>query len=52
MVDESASPAEVAWLLDQPRRLAPGACERAGISFDGAANAAARLTADVAVQAA
>ena len=45
MVDESASPAEVSWLLDQPRRLAAGACERAGISFDGAARAAARLTA-------
>lgn len=43
MVDESASPAEVAWLLDQPRRLAPGACERAGISFGGAAVAAAGL---------
>ncbi len=52
MVDESASPAEVAWLLDRPRRLPPGACERAGISFDGAANAAARLTAHVSVRAA
>ena len=52
MVDESASPAEVAWLLDRPRRLPHGACERAGISFDGAANAAARLTAQVSVRAA
>lgn len=44
MVDESASPAEVAWLLDQPRGLPVGACARAGISFDGAGVAAARLT--------
>ncbi len=43
MVDESASAAEVSWLLDQPRRLAPGACAAAGISFDGAAVAANRF---------
>ncbi len=52
MVDESASPAEVAWLLDQPRRLSPGACERAGITFDGAAVAATRLAANALVRAA
>lgn len=52
MVDESASPAEVAWLLDQPRRLAAGACERAGIRFDGAAIAASTLGARESVSAA
>ena len=44
VVDESASPDEVAWLLDQPRLLPEGACERAGLSLDGASFAAALLT--------
>jgi predicted glycosyltransferase len=43
VVDESASAAEVSWLLDQPRRLPSGACAAAGISFDGATVAARRL---------
>jgi predicted glycosyltransferase len=41
---DTATPEEVAWLLDQPRRLAPAACARAGISFDGAAMAARAVT--------
>lgn len=44
VVDETASPDEVAWLLDQPRLLPDGACERAGISLNGATFAAAMLT--------
>lgn len=44
VVDESASPDEVAWLLDQPRLLPDGACARAGISLDGAAFTARLLT--------
>jgi predicted glycosyltransferase len=44
VLDETATPEEVAWLLDQPRRLSRTACRRAGISFDGAATAAAALT--------
>ena len=44
VVDESASPDEVSWLLDQPRLLPDGACERAGISLDGASYAARMLT--------
>lgn len=44
VVDESASPDEVAWLLDQPRLLPAGACERAGMSLDGASFAAQLLT--------
>lgn len=47
VVDESASPDEVAWLLDQPRLLPEGACERAGISLDGASCAARLLTSRV-----
>jgi hypothetical protein len=43
MVDESASAAEVSWLLDQPRRLPSGACAAAGISFDGATVAGRHL---------
>lgn len=46
VMDETASPDEVAWLLDQPRLLAAGACERAGISLDGATFAASLLTSD------
>src|SRR4051812_7532383 len=44
VLDEQATPEEVAWLLDQPRRLGPSACAQAGISFDGAAAAARALT--------
>lgn len=44
VVDETASPDEVAWLLDQPRILPEGACERAGIALDGATSAAQLLT--------
>ena len=44
VVDETASPDEVAWLLDQPRLLPAGACERAGMSLDGAAFAARLIT--------
>jgi predicted glycosyltransferase len=44
VVDETASPDEVAWLLNQPRLLPDGACERAGISLDGATFAAEMLT--------
>jgi predicted glycosyltransferase len=44
VVDERASPDEVAWLLEQPRLLPPNACERAGISLRGAAFAAETLT--------
>ncbi|NUO36342.1 MAG: hypothetical protein HOQ27_14930 [Dermatophilaceae bacterium] len=44
VLDETATPEEVAWLLDQPRRLARTACASAGISFDGAALAAQVVT--------
>ena len=47
VVDETASPDEVAWLLDQPRLLPEGACERAGISLDGATFAASLLSSRV-----
>lgn len=43
VVDAGTSGHEVDWLLDQPRRLAPGALRRAGISLDGARLAARRL---------
>lgn len=46
MVDESAHPEEVAWLLDRPRELPAGACEAAGLHFDGAARAAELLVAE------
>lgn len=39
MVDAEADAAEAAWLLDQPRRLAPDALARAGIDLDGAGRA-------------
>jgi len=52
IVDEAASSDEVAWLLDQPRRLAPDACAKAGIQLDGAAVAAAGLASRVLVSAA
>jgi hypothetical protein len=34
---------EVEWLLDQPRRLAPGALARTGLRTDGAERAAEHL---------
>ncbi len=40
MVDAEAGAAEVAWLLDKPRRLAPDALARAGVRLDGARTAA------------
>jgi len=43
VVDAGAGGDEVSWLLDQPRRLAPGALRRAGITLGGAARAAERL---------
>ncbi len=43
VVDVGADVSEVAWLLDQPRRLDVGAVERAGIRLDGAERAARRL---------
>jgi predicted glycosyltransferase len=44
VVDHGADAAEVAWLLDQPRRLEPDAVERAGIRFDGASRAATHIS--------
>lgn len=52
VVDETASPDEVAWLMDQPRLLPDGACERAGISLNGATFAAELLTSGVLASAA
>lgn len=43
VVDSGVDGAEVAWLLDQPRRLAPGALASAGIALDGAERVAALL---------
>lgn len=43
VVDAGATGHEVEWLLDQARRLAPGALRRVGISLDGARLAARRL---------
>lgn len=43
VVDEDASPAEVAWLLDQPRRIGAGALRAGGLLLDGAARAAEHL---------
>ena len=43
VVDADSRASEVAWLLDRPRRLPPGAVERAGIHLDGARRAARRL---------
>lgn len=45
VIDSAAHAPEVAWLLDQPRRLAPGAVERAGIALDGADRAARHISA-------
>ncbi len=43
VIDSDARAPEVAWLLDRPRRLAPGAVERAGLQLDGADRAAAHI---------
>ncbi len=43
VVDEGAGVDEVDWLLDQPRELAPGQLQRAGIHIDGAPFVARRL---------
>jgi predicted glycosyltransferase len=45
VVDEDADPAEVAWLLSQPRLLPQRALSRRGIRLDGAATAARILRA-------
>ncbi|MFN8121414.1 MAG: hypothetical protein U0237_03190 [Thermoleophilia bacterium] len=45
MVDVGAAPEEVAWLLDRPRRLAPGVVADAGIRVDGADVAAGHIAA-------
>ncbi len=44
VVDEGADVSEIGWLLDRPRTLDVGACERAGIRLDGAHRAAKRLS--------
>ncbi len=44
VVDEGADAGEIAWLLDRPRSLDDGACERAGIRLDGARRAAKHLS--------
>lgn len=43
VVDHGAAPEEVAWLLDRPRRLAPGAATQVGVHLDGAGAAARRI---------
>jgi predicted glycosyltransferase len=43
VVDEGAPAGEVAWLLQRPRVLAPGALDAAGIGVDGARRAALQL---------
>lgn len=43
VVDSDSTAPEVAWLLDRPRRLLPGAVKRAGIDLDGAQRVAERL---------
>jgi len=43
VVDSGVAGDEVSWLLDRPRRLAPGALHAAQISLDGARHAARRL---------
>ena len=45
VVDQGADAAEVDWLLDRPRHHPLGAIEQAGLSLDGAANAAKELLA-------
>jgi predicted glycosyltransferase len=45
VVDRGAQAAELAWTLDRPRRLEPGALSSAGIALDGAQDAACRLVA-------
>jgi len=43
MADPDAGADEVAWLLDNPRRLDPGVLERAGVRLDGARTAAEHM---------
>lgn len=43
VVDAGGGADEVDWLLDQPRALSPGALMRAGVTFDGAEQTAARV---------
>jgi predicted glycosyltransferase len=43
VVDMNASPEEVAWLLDRPRRLEPHAIASHGLTMTGARTAAQRL---------
>lgn len=43
VVDADATAAEVAWLLDQPRRLDDDAIARAGLALDGARRAARHI---------
>lgn len=43
VVDDSAGAEELAWLLNRPRRLAPGDLDRAGIDLTGAERTAERL---------
>lgn len=43
VADETADPSELAWLLDRPRLLGPGALADAGIRLDGADVAARRI---------
>ncbi len=43
VVDEGAHPAEVAWLLDRPRRLTPAQLAAAGLTLDGADRVAEHL---------
>ena len=43
VLDEGIAPADVSWLLDQPRHFHPERLEAVGISLDGAHRAAAFL---------
>ena len=45
VVDEDASPEEVAWLLARPRTLPAGALAASGVALDGASRAARVLAA-------
>ena len=45
VIDEAATPADVSWLLDQPRRIHPERLETAGIALDGAHRTASVLAA-------
>ena len=45
VVDQGADASEVDWLLDRPRYNPPGALKQAGLTMDGAPNAARELLA-------